>query len=198
MTHFLIAYGRPAPQGSKDPLGISKKTGKFLMKESSPHVKPWRQDVAVAAREYIRQYLANLGPGHKWEPITYPIIARMVFTLAKPKSAPKTIRIVPSKYPDATKLARSTEDALVQAGLIKDDALIVDFSRQAKVYPGEDPEALEAPGVQITIDNYFDAPIHPSLVCQKCGGFRPTHKCTPGALLTTAAQPHIASPLLNF
>lgn len=50
-----------------------------------------------------------------------------------------------------SELARSTEDALTDAGLIVDDARIVEYSRPAKVFPGEDIDALEAPGVRITI-----------------------------------------------
>lgn len=195
MTHFLIAYGLPGPQGSKSFKGFSK-AGKAIMAESSAKVKPWRQDVAAS----VERYLAAHRPG--WTPIATAQRARMVFTLPKPKSAPKTIRTVPDKYPDVSKLARSTEDALVQAGLLKDDSLIVGYSRLEKVYPGEDPEALEAPGVQITLDDYLDAPLHPSVVCDRCGGFAPTHRCRPGALLPTslgvAELEALATPLLAY
>jgi Holliday junction resolvase RusA-like endonuclease len=46
---------------------------------------------------------------------------------------------------------RSTEDALTDAGLIADDARIVEFERLAKVYPSEDPESLGVPGARIEI-----------------------------------------------
>ena len=75
----------------------------------------------------------------------------MVFTLPKPSSAPKRRRTWPMRKPDLSKLARSTEDALVDAGLLADDARIVEYQRLAKVYPGEDVEALDAPGVLIVI-----------------------------------------------
>ena len=55
------------------------------------------------------------------------------------------------RRPDLSKLARSTEDALSDAGLIADDARIVEYERLAKVFPGEDPDALEAPGVLIVV-----------------------------------------------
>jgi Holliday junction resolvase RusA-like endonuclease len=136
----LIVYGTPGPQGSKRYVGRSKK-GRGIMIESSAKVKPWRQDVKAAA-ERVR----NGAP-----PLDGNLVARMVFTMPKPKSAPKTRRTYPNVKPDVTKLARSTEDALVDAGLIRDDARIVGYDRLFKVYPNEDPEALEAPGVRIEI-----------------------------------------------
>lgn len=183
MTHSLIAYGRPAPQGSKDPKG-RRKNGSVILVESSPHLKPWRQDVIAS----VHQYLAQFRPD--WRPLDCAQIVRMVFTMPKPLSAPKTRRTVPDKYPDADKLARGVGDALKIAGMIKDDSLLVEYSRLAKVFPGEDPEALESPGVRITLDNWLDAPLDPSLVCPRCGGFAPTHKCLP-------ASASVAPPLLT-
>lgn len=137
----LQVYGSPAPQGSKKFVGIAKSTGRGILVESSKRVKPWRQDVKAAA-EIVRAGA---------EPLDGNLVMRMVFTVPKPKSAPKTRRTYPNVKPDVSKLARSTEDALVDAGLIRDDARIVGYDRLWKVYPNEDPEALEAPGVRITI-----------------------------------------------
>jgi Holliday junction resolvase RusA-like endonuclease len=134
----LSVYGHPAPQGSK------RHVGKGVMIESSKYVKPWREDVRAAAEAWM-------DPRRPWVPLDGPIVARMVFTLKKPSSAPKRRRTWPDRVPDLSKLIRSTEDALVSAGLIKDDARIVEFSRVAKVFPGEDPEAMTAPGVALTI-----------------------------------------------
>lgn len=170
MRHTLTIYGTPGPQGSKDFKGFSR-AGKAKLIESSPKLKPWRDDITTA----IAVYLAPLRPG--WIPIATAQIVRMIFTLPKPKASPKTIRIAAQKYPDLDKLARGAGDALTQAGLIRDDALIVEYSRLAKVYPGEDPEALQSPGAVITLNNWLDAPIHPDLMCPSCGGFVPTHKC---------------------
>lgn len=192
MTHSLIVYGIPAPQGSKSPKG-RRKNGSVILIESSKKVTPWRQEVSAA----VERYLAPLRPG--WRPIATAQIGRFIFTMPKPKTAPKTIRSVPDRYPDASKLLRSTEDALVTAGLLKDDALLVDFSRLRKVYPGEDPEALDAPGVRITLDDYLDAPLDPSMICERCGGFRPTHKCVPfskSRLLVPAGEPALFSTTL--
>jgi Holliday junction resolvase RusA-like endonuclease len=146
----LTVYGSPAPQGSKAFMGMfAGKDGRQHAKlaESSKKVKPWRQDVKAAAREHAE--------GHP--PLDGNLRVRMVFTLPKPASAPKRRRTWPNKKPDVSKLARSTEDALVDAGLIADDARIVEYTRLAKVFPGEDPEALASPGVRIELYLFDEA-----------------------------------------
>jgi Holliday junction resolvase RusA-like endonuclease len=139
----FVVYGTPAPQGSKSFRGISKHTGRAVMVESSKKVAPWRKVVKQEAQLAFMRADRVVLDG--------PLIARMVFTLPKPKNAPKRSRTWPDRMPDLSKLQRSTEDALTDAGLIADDARIVEYSRAAKVFPGEDPEALDAPGVRIVI-----------------------------------------------
>ncbi len=136
----IVVYGSPAPQGSKSFKGMIN--GHAVMAESSKKVKPWRQDVKAAAIDALRGAV----------PIDGPLACRMVFTMPKPKSAPKRRRSFPDRTPDLSKLVRSTEDALTQAGAWKDDARVVEYSRLAKVFPGEDPEALHIPGVRIVIE----------------------------------------------
>jgi crossover junction endodeoxyribonuclease RusA len=72
----------------------------------------------------------------------------MVFTLPKPKSAPKTRRTLPDRKPDIDKLVRSTCDALTTAGVYEDDARIVSLTA-SKVFPGEGIDALDVPGCVI-------------------------------------------------
>jgi Holliday junction resolvase RusA-like endonuclease len=136
---IIIVYGDPAPQGSKKFVGMAG--GHGVLVESSKKVKPWRQDVVTAAREAMAGFTTFDGP----------LRLKMVFTLPKPSSAPKRRRTWPNKKPDVSKLARSTEDALVTAGALKDDARIVEYCRLAKVFPGEDADALTSPGVLIEI-----------------------------------------------
>jgi Holliday junction resolvase RusA-like endonuclease len=135
----IIVYGTPGPQGSKRFVG--KADGHGVMVESSKKVKPWREDVKTAALE------ARAGA----PPMDGPLVVRMVFTLRKPESAPKRRVTYPCRTPDLSKLARSTEDALTQAGAWVDDARVVQYERLAKVFPNEDPESLDAPGVRIEI-----------------------------------------------
>lgn len=131
----VVAYGIPAPQGSK------KHVGGGVMVESSKKIKPWREAVKCAAIDVM--------DGRP--PLDGPLVVRMVFTMPKPKSAPKRKRTWPATMPDLSKLVRSTEDALTDAGVWADDARVVDYERAAKVYPGEDPEALHIPGVLLTV-----------------------------------------------
>lgn len=138
----IVVRGMPAPQGSKSFKGVSN-GGRAILAESSKKVKPWRQDVKYAAEDY-RQRTGHL-------PIDAPVVVRMTFTLPKPKSAPKTRRTYPMRTPDLSKLARSTEDALTDAGIWTDDARVVAYERLAKVFPGEGLDALDTPGCVIEI-----------------------------------------------
>lgn len=135
----VVVYGQPAPQGSKRHVGGGR------MIESSKAVKPWREAVKFAAL-LVREKAGMPAP------LDGPLLARVVFTVPKPKSAPKSRRTWPDRKPDLSKLLRSTEDALTDAGLIADDARLVEFSRLAKVFPGEDDEALDSPGCIITVE----------------------------------------------
>ena len=143
-------FGMPAPQGSKKFVGTNK-AGRGIMVEASKKVKPWRQDVKAAASALAAMLCARTDLGGAAVPIAGPLWVSMVFTMPKPASAPKRKRTWPDKKPDLSKLARSTEDALVDSGLILDDSRIVEYVRLAKVFPGEDPQALRSPGVSITI-----------------------------------------------
>lgn len=116
--------GMPAPQGSK------RHVGNGVMIESSRHVKPWRESVKWAAREAA----AKTG----WKMADGPIVMSVVFLFYRPKShfgtgknsdtlkADAPIHV--ARKPDLSKLIRSTEDALVDAGVIRDDCIIVDMS----------------------------------------------------------------------
>ena len=138
----IVVRGTPAPQGSKSFKGMTN-AGRAILTESSKKVRPWRQDVKAAAEAYRER--TGLAP------IDAPVVVRMIFTLPKPKSAPKTRRTYPMRTPDLSKLARSTEDALTDAGIWADDARVIDYGRLAKVFPGEDPDALDSPGCVIEI-----------------------------------------------
>lgn len=124
----FYALGTPGPQGSKI-------RTRFSMRESSEKVGPWREAVKAAAPTIER-------------PLDGPLVVRMVFTLARPKSARKT-DVAPFRTPDISKLARSTEDAITDAGLWADDARVVEYQRLAKVWWEFDDEALPVPGVVV-------------------------------------------------
>lgn len=146
----LVAYGFPAPQGSKSFKGMrrSKKTGLqvAILVESSKAVKPWRSKVEAEAKIVMQGR----------EPMSGPLRVTMIFTMPKPASAPKGRRTYPCTRPDLSKLARSTEDALTDGGLWGDDGQVVEYAHLAKRYPGEGQGALQAPGVVIIVERVRD------------------------------------------
>ncbi len=131
----FAVFGDPGPQGSKRHVGGGR------MIESSKKVKPWRDSVMWCAREALCGRPMIFGP----------VVVDMIFTMRKPTGAPKRRRTWPAVAPDLSKLARATEDALTIAGVYEDDARIVEYGRLAKVYPGEDTDALHSPGCLIRI-----------------------------------------------
>lgn len=147
----LTVYGTPGPQGSKAFKGMTKprdgSRGKAIMVESSKKVAPWRKCVEEVAADLV----ANRG----WEPWDCPLVGSVIFTLRKPKR-PKSP--VPDRYPDVSKLLRSTEDALTKAGIWKDDARVIGYTDLWKCYPNEGAGALHAPGAVIHIQP-ADVPI---------------------------------------
>lgn len=134
----FIVYGMPAPKGSKSFKGMSKK-GHAILVESSAKVPIWREAVKQAV----------MMEGHP--KILGPVRTRIVFTLPKPKSAPKTRTTHPDRKPDLDKLVRATWDALKDMLVFEDDARVIDSS-EGKRFVGEGPDALQSPGAVITIE----------------------------------------------
>lgn len=129
---FTVAGMAPAPQGSKRHVGHGR------LVESSKQVKPWRYLVQQAA----------VATGHPT--FSGPVSLSCVFLFPRPKSHYTTKGALrPSAptfhavRPDGSKCLRSTEDALVDAGLLEDDARIA-ISSHTKRYctPGEHPGAF--------------------------------------------------------
>lgn len=129
---FFVA-GVPAPGGSKRAF-VNRKSGKAIVVEDCKRNKPWREAVKYAALE------ASFGIPCS---TTCPIFLSIVFVLPRPKSHYRTgsradeLRDNAPTYhtgkPDATKLLRSTEDALTDAGIWRDDSQ-VSCQQVGKVY----------------------------------------------------------------
>lgn len=136
----IRVFGNPAPQGSKRFMGI--KGGKGIMIESSKAVKPWREAVKHAALDAMQSRSGA---------ICGALVVEMVFTVVKPASAPKKRVTYPDRKPDLSKLIRSTEDALSDAGVWEDDARVIEYRLTSKVYPNEGAGALHIPGAIIRI-----------------------------------------------
>ena len=121
--------GIPAPQGSK------RHVGGGVMIESSKKVKPWREAVKWAAIEAMPE---------GWEKLDGPLVLSVGFWMPRPKSAKKAIAAF--RMPDLSKLIRSTEDALTDAGVWVDDARVCSIMAD-KQY--ETPHCL--PGAMISV-----------------------------------------------
>ena len=146
---IIQVYGNPAPQGSKKFMGTTK-AGRGILVEANSRTTPWRADVMTAARAVLDE----LG---RPAPMEGAIVARMVFSFLRPASVKRAKRPFPSVAPDLSKLVRSTEDALTAAGVWRDDALVVGYTRLFKVYCGEDEEALDRPGCLIVVGQLVDS-----------------------------------------
>jgi Holliday junction resolvase RusA-like endonuclease len=146
----VTVHGHPAPQGSK------RHVGRGIMVESSKALKPWREAVKWAALQAVPRLL-----GVADSPLTGPVVVDMIFTFRRPASHYRTGRNAhllrdkapprPAVAPDLSKLARATADALTDAGVWIDDARVVEYGRLAKVWLGEDPDALDTPGALIRV-----------------------------------------------
>ena len=149
---FAVA-GIPAPQGSK------RLVGHGHMIESSSKVKPWREAVKWAALAAISR--------QGWQTTIRPVEVTITFLLARPKKHYRTGRCADqlrddaptwvNRTPDLSKLVRSTEDALTEAGVWRDDAQAV-VEHTEKRWAGDDLP----PGALITIQVLDDSPAGPS------------------------------------
>lgn len=115
----IVAYGRPAPQGSKD------RGAHGQMTESSRFLPEWRRRVSRAALE------AQLAAGwdiHNRKPFfAGPVMLGVRFNLERP--ADTQFAEVPAGKPDLDKLLRAVKDALTYAQTWEDD------SRVWKIHP---------------------------------------------------------------
>jgi Holliday junction resolvase RusA-like endonuclease len=121
--------GQPAPQGSKKAF-LNRRTGKPGMKESAgAGLVAWRDAVSRRAREIAEEHGCLDGP----------LQLIVVFRFPMPSSRTKAERLAGccwrTSTPDSSKVLRSLEDGLVDAGLIADDKLIVEhLVRKVEVF----------------------------------------------------------------
>jgi Holliday junction resolvase RusA-like endonuclease len=147
----ITVHGTPAPQGSKRAF-VGKSGRAHVIESSHDRVKSWRQAVIDEVRATERK------------PLEGPLEVAMTFYLKRPKGHFGTGRnagvlragapLYPEGKPDLSKLARSTEDALTDAGLWGDDAQVVRYVSLAKYYvtvgyPGE--TTFTVPGAVVTV-----------------------------------------------
>jgi crossover junction endodeoxyribonuclease RusA len=120
----IRVYGIPRPGGSKKAF-YNRKTGKAMLTDAGTHTKDWRNNVRAQAVEAMLQRA----------PLEGAIYLKMYFYMPRPKGHYRTgkqkgcLKDTAPTYcltrPDTTKLIRSTEDALTDAGVWRDDAQVV-------------------------------------------------------------------------
>lgn len=126
----LWVPGRPRSKGSMKCLGGKSHN----MVEQVSESKPWRQKMQ---RAIVREISVRMSrPGHDaaaWRPIEAPLSVRLVFVYERPKTGMGTSLPYPTLAAganaagDIDKLSRNVLDALQGAGLIKDDAQVVEL-----------------------------------------------------------------------
>lgn len=110
----LEVIGLPAPQGSKSVMPNGRAIEGSSRTGRAKH-KSWRAAVTAAARDYVDEHqLAG--------PLDGPLVLHVEFRF--PPTAGDPHRLRHQVKPDLSKLLRSTEDALVDARIIYDDARI--------------------------------------------------------------------------
>lgn len=129
MTAIRInVVGTPKPKGSLKHIGGGR------MVEQVTGSKQWRECVAWAARQQ-----------HHGRPIDEAAAVAFEVRVAAPKSVPKRRTTWPATRSsgDIDKHARNILDALVDGGVLADDARVVDIhGRKRHCLPHEQPGAL--------------------------------------------------------
>lgn len=143
MSDYILtfsAFGDPAPQGSKDPLGNG------LMRESAHKtLKPFRDSVTMYSRLAIAKLPRDV---RERFPLDGPLVASMVFTVKRHTNPARAD--APSVRPDLDKYVRAAGDACT-GFVYADDSQLVGFDQVWKTYPNRHPLALDKPGLQMSI-----------------------------------------------
>lgn len=148
----FAAYGTPTPQGSKKIVGHGQRP--VLVDVGAARLRTWREDVKQAA-------LDALAETTEWDRDVPGVVGSFIFTLKRPRahhvaadparelkeSAPK----FHTSTPDLDKLLRSTWDALVAAGVIRDDSLLCQVYGSKMFTDPTGQVALDRPGVTVLL-----------------------------------------------
>lgn len=132
---LVTVEGRPAPQGSKRPIG----NGRFV--EASKYLKPWR-DAVILALKQNQEDVQNI---HKF---IGPVKVDITFFLERPKQ-PKWP--YPATTPDIDKLIRAVLDSVTQAGIWEDDCQVVELHAK-ELWAGSSTDSYPVPGCRLYIE----------------------------------------------
>ena len=126
MITFFVP-GKPIPQGSK------KHVGRGIMVESAKDLGPWRERVALAAKERAPA------------PLTGALYLQVEFIMPRPASTPKKFTPPAIKRPDLDKLIRAVMDGMTHI-CYHDDAQVIHIGADKRL-----AELDETPGVRIIL-----------------------------------------------
>jgi Holliday junction resolvase RusA-like endonuclease len=116
-------FGTPVPQGSKRV--VTSRSGKtLLIDQSGEKLRSWRSEVMASALERAKMLGTQL-------PMPAPLCLRISFYFTKPKSSRNHMPVV---RPDLDKLVRAVLDSLTQAGVIEDDAQVVELHAEKRYH----------------------------------------------------------------
>lgn len=143
IVQFCV-FGEAIPQGSTKAY-LNRKTGRPIVTSDNKRTKPWRENVADAAREAL--------DGLEQPMLTGAAGVRICFWRTRPKghfgrrgnllpSAPKH----PTTKPDIDKLERAILDALTNV-VFRDDAQVVDLYATMRYLD----DATRPPETEITV-----------------------------------------------
>ncbi len=121
----LEVVGLPSPQGSKTAVMIGGHARVIQAGSESGRMKhkSWREGVTTAARDWLTQ--------HPRPPLCEPVRVTICFRFPLPAS--DKYRTRHAQTPDIDKILRSTFDALVVGGLLKDDSFVYEV-QATKLY----------------------------------------------------------------
>lgn len=160
----IRVLGHPIPQGSK----VANHFGNGVRDANAKTLKPWRKAVCEQAQDATRYVETLQGPVRVW----------LRFTFERPKTHYRSgrnahrLRETAPLFPfggtnggDIDKLTRAILDALTDAEVWRDDALVVDV-RARKFYAGEHELALPSEGVDIVVEDLTPQTVVPALVIE--------------------------------
>ncbi len=155
----LTIPGTPATKGSLKCVG---RNGTHRLIESNAGSQAWRETVAAVAADALADWMPDyLGKG-------IPIGIEITTTISRPASHMRTNGAVKDSAPrfptnlrtgDVDKFARLVLDALEDAGVLDDDAQVIE-ALSRKFYAGSpDPDALRFPGMLLRVYPYDWTPV---------------------------------------
>lgn len=158
----VTVLGKPITQGSKT------RTRWGMRDDNGERLRPWREAVKAAALDAM-DGVGTADPIHTaeavghargatgmvsavpWSRLEGPVLVDVSFWFDPPKSGPKWRRLWPitRSSGDVDKLVRAVFDALVDAGVMRDDSQVVTLTAR-KAHVG-DVGSLHVPGAHIEV-----------------------------------------------